>query len=137
MSKPILCLDFDGVVHKYTSAWIVPEIIPDDATEGFFEWAESAAQHFTLVIYSSRSKSEKAICAMQLWLYEQRKKWRAQGGKHTVEAPLSFEFVNEKPAAFLTIDDRAIQFDGDWSKLNPETLLSFKPWNAELRKAAE
>jgi hypothetical protein len=137
VSKPILCLDFDGVVHQYTSPWVGPEIIADDVTEGFFEWAEEAAQHFTLVIYSSRSKSEKAIEAMQFWLYEQRKKWRAQGGKHTVEAPLSFEFACEKPAAFLCIDDRAIQFDGDWSKLNPEILRSFKPWNAELRKAAQ
>ena len=137
MSKPILCLDFDGVVHKYTSPWVETEIIPDDVTDGFFEWAEQAAQYFTLVIYSSRSKSEKGIEAMQFWLYEQRKKWRARGGKHTIEVPLSFEFSNEKPAAFLTVDDRAVQFNGNWSELNPAKLCSFKPWNAQQRKAAE
>jgi hypothetical protein len=129
MSKPILCLDFDGVIHSYKSPWTNAETISDDVTEGFFEWAEKAAQHFTLVVYSSRSKSEVAVTAMQFWLYEQRKKWRARGGMHQIDERLSFEFASEKPAAFLTIDDRAICFEGDWSKLDPGDLALFKPWN--------
>lgn len=128
-SKPILCLDFDGVIHKYTTPWTNPETISDDITDGFFEWADSASRYFTLVIYSSRSKSEKAIEAMQFWLYAQRKKWREAGGVSVATWPVSFEFASKKPAAFLTIDDRAITFDGDWLKLNPERLVNFKPWN--------
>jgi hypothetical protein len=100
MSKPILCLDFDGVVHKYDSPWSNAETISDDVTDGFFEWAE-----------------------------------RAKGGMHTIEAPLSFEFASEKPAAFLTIDDRAIRFEGNWSHLDPETLIHFKPWNKRARES--
>jgi hypothetical protein len=129
MNKPILCLDFDGVIHRYDSKWIDEVTILDDATEGFFEWAEDAAQYFKLVIYSSRSKSEKAQVAMISWLKEQREKWRKNGGKNAIDSPLEFEFASEKPPAFLTIDDRAIQFSGKWDNLCPADLIKFKPWN--------
>ena len=125
--KPILCLDFDGVIHSYTSGWQGDTVISDPVVPGFFEWAEQAAKFFTLVIYSSRSKNPDAITAMQIYLYEQRKLWRAAGGMHASEEPLSFEFADQKPAAFLTIDDRAIQFDGTWPDV--EAMRAFKPWN--------
>ena len=127
MSKPILCLDFDGVIHSYTSGWQGDTVIPDPVVPGFFEWAEQAAKQFKLVIYSSRSKNPDAITAMQLWLYAQRKQWRAAGGMHETDEPLSFEFASEKPAAFVTLDDRAITFTGAWPDV--ATLRAFKPWN--------
>ena len=37
------------------------------------------------------------------------------------------KFPTKKPAAFLTIDDRAICFDGTFP--STETMMSFKPWN--------
>lgn len=127
MTKPILCLDFDGVIHSYTSGWQGDTTISDPVVRGFFEWAEQAAKQFKLVIYSSRSKNPDAITAMQLYLYEQRKQWRANGGKTETDESLSFEFASEKPAAFLTIDDRAVTFDGTWPDI--DALRSFKPWN--------
>jgi hypothetical protein len=131
--KPILCLDFDGVVHQYTSPWTDEVTISDHATDGFFEWAEKASEIFTLVIYSSRSRNPVAVSAMMDWLEKERNRWRfkvaQQKGIHVAELPLQFEFASEKPAAFLTIDDRAIQFDGNWSKLDPAVLIKFRPWN--------
>ena len=127
MNKPILCIDFDGVIHSYTSGWQGDTIISDPIVPGFFEWAEQAAKYFKLVIYSSRSKNPNAIKAMQFYLYEQRRIWRADNGKTETDKPLTFEFASEKPAAFLTIDDRAIMFDGTWPDV--ETLRIFKPWN--------
>lgn len=127
--KPILCIDFDGVIHRYDSPWTDAVTISDGATDGFFEWAEQAAKLFRLVIYSSRSKDPAAIIAMQGWLVRERNAWRDRGGMHETDAPLGFEFADEKPPAFATIDDRAIQFNGDWSAINPVELRAFKPWN--------
>ena len=36
------------------------------------------------------------------------------------------QFPTEKPAAFLTIDDRCICFDGTFP--STEEMLSFQPW---------
>jgi hypothetical protein len=126
-NKPILCIDFDGVIHRYSRGWQDGEIY-DDITPGFFEWAEQAAQYFRLVIYSSRSKDPEQIEKMQWWLAAQRKKWRDNGGKHDIEAVLEFEFASEKPPAFLTIDDRAVTFKGSWLDMDPAKLRAFKPW---------
>ena len=125
--KPILCIDFDGVIHRYGKGWQNGAIY-DDVTEGFFEWAEKAAKLFKLVIYSSRSKDDDGVVAMGLWMTEQRRKWRKAGGKSD-DGIVEFEFAHEKPPAFLTIDDRCTQFNGSWVELDPEELIAFKPWN--------
>jgi len=123
MSKPILCLDFDGVIHDYKHGWQDGEIY-GDVTPGFWEWAEKAEEVFKLVIYSSRSSHPEAMMA---WLIAQREKWRAAGGK-SKDASFGFEFASQKPPAFLTIDDRALTFKGDWSAFDPVALREFKPW---------
>lgn len=134
-SKPILCIDFDGVIHSYERGWQNGEIY-GDVVPGFFAWVEAAKDHFRLVIYSSRSKTEDGVIAMARWLHEQRQAWRiATNYPNDGAEPASLEIMHEKPAAFLTIDDRAIQFDGNWAapELEPLTLLRFQPWNARSR----
>lgn len=126
--KPILCIDFDGVIHSYERGW-QDGVIYGSVTHGFFEWAEKASKLFDLVIYSSRSKDGGGRNAMAVWLHDQHAAWRKAEGKSGNDS-LSFEFSHEKPKAFLTIDDRAIQFDGNWGSLEPSELRAFKPWNA-------
>ena len=123
MNKPILLLDFDGVVHSYTSKWTTATDIHDKPVTGFHIWAIEAKKRFTLCIYSSRSKEPGGIEAMKTWI---RAHYPNVKGMEDW-----FEFPKTKPAAFLTIDDRAICFEGNWfdPKLDPENLLKFKPWN--------
>jgi hypothetical protein len=129
-SKPILCIDFDGVVHSYGSGWRDGEIY-GNVIPGFFDWAEVAKDHFRLVIYSSRSKTEEGVIAMRKWLHEQRRAWCITSGLPNDGPELTeIEFAHEKPPAFLTIDDRALTFNGRWDDAmwRPENLLAFKPW---------
>jgi hypothetical protein len=77
-------------------------------------------------IYSSRSKTPSAIEAMMVWLVKYAtEEWNATYARKFVDA---FKFPVLKPAAFLTIDDRAICFQGKWDALDPKELLNFKPW---------
>lgn len=130
MAKPILCLDFDGVIHSYDSGWQSGEIY-GTVTPGFWEWAEKAARYFQLVIYSSRSKTDDGVIAMSMWMHNERKKWREAGGVSVHDEPLTYEFAHEKPPAFLTIDDRGLTFNGKWEDFDPQSLLAFKPWNVK------
>ena len=130
--KPILCIDFDGVIHSYERGW-QDGVIYGHAMPGFFDWVQEAAKLFKLVIYSSRSKTPEGIEAMKDWLAVEVCKWMVERNLgDTLDLDGSFEFASEKPPAFLTIDDRAIQFEGNWNALGlvPKFLRDFKPWNA-------
>lgn len=141
---PILCIDFDGVIHSYEEGWkdgsIYGSLVP-----GFLDWAKHARKWFQLVIYSSRSKDMLGPHMMASWISAEAGK----AGWHTTDFPspghsdtmrllqaneaevILLKFAAQKPAAFLTIDDRAVCFNGDWSDpaFNPSTLVAFKPWN--------
>src|SRR5690606_25612227 len=66
--KPILCVDFDGVIHRYDSGWQGATVITDGVVPGFFEWLDEAGQIFQIVVYSSRCRDPGACDAMANWL---------------------------------------------------------------------
>ena len=68
MSKPILCLDFDGVLHSYESGWKGASVIPDPPVPGAIAFLREAVQHFSVYIFSSRSNQEGGKTAMAEWL---------------------------------------------------------------------
>ena len=122
MRKPILCLDWDGVIHSYVSGWKGAHVCDDDPVPGAIQFLQDALQHFRVAIFSSRSNQEGGIAAMQIALTE----WAAIYAKD--QAWLAeIEWPTEKPPAFLTIDDRALTFDGTWPSI--ESLKAFQPWN--------
>jgi hypothetical protein len=127
--RPIVCLDFDGVISPYSKGWQDGSIYDDHFVPGFPAWAIAAQEHFRLVIYSSRSKTEAGRQAMQTWM---RARLAERMMPNEIDAFMAgFEFAHEKPAAWLTIDDRAIRFTGDWNDpiLTPNAIFAFKPWN--------
>lgn len=130
MSKMRLGIDFDGVIHDYKEGWKGGEIY-GNVVPGFFEWVARARETFELVIYSSRSKVSEGRTAMINWLGDQLRKNYGDDPSWWPVSLNDFEFAAEKPALFLTIDDRCVRFDGDWAaaELQPEVLAGYKPWN--------
>ena len=125
MDKPILCLDFDGVIHSYASGWKGADVIPDPPVPGALEFIRDALNHFRVAIYSSRSGQPGGIEAMKAWLANRvARRARVDVGKMFVD---QIEWPTEKPPAMVTIDDRAICFTGEWPDM--DFLLNFQPWN--------
>lgn len=122
--RPTICVDFDGVVHSYERGWQGGEIY-GTVVPGFFDWAVKMAETATIIIYSSRSKDPALLHAMNEWLSWQ---WAGVEGR-TGDPP--WDYAHEKPAAWVTIDDRAIRFEGRWdaAELQPEAIMAFRPWN--------
>ena len=119
--KKIVCLDFDGVIHSYTSGWQGACAIVDEPVEGAINYIrELLDEGFEVGIYSSRSRERGAIQAMKVWL----RKWGLD------ERSLSeLKFYTEKPPAHITIDDRAVQFRGHFPSI--WYIKEFKPWNKQ------
>lgn len=123
---PIICLDFDGVIHSYTSGWKGVRNVPDGPMAGAIEFIHTLLNNgFEVAIHSSRSGQWGGRRAMRNWL-------RGHAGNLWHEAPgyLGLEDVKFplfKPAATVSIDDRALTFTGVWPSL--QTLAEFKPWN--------
>ena len=124
-NKPILCLDFDGVIHSYASGWKGMGIVSAPPVPGAMAFIRNAQEHLRVAIYSSRSSQPAGIKAMRdavlKWLQEDFGKEEAGRIFADIFWPIS------KPPAFLTIDDRAITFNGLFQ--DPKDLLEFKPWN--------
>lgn len=130
MNKPILCVDFDGVIHSYSSGWKGATVIPDPPTPGALRWLWKATEWWNIQIYSSRSKDPEAVKAMRYWMAIHATEEFGHDHPMSVDSDnYPITFAHEKPAAFLTIDDRAICFEGDWSEIDAADLLHFKPWN--------
>ena len=157
--KPILCLDFDGVIHSYSSGWKGARVIPDVPVDGVGVFLLKAVQHFRVAILSSRSHQWGGRRAMRryvraiLWdacladSEEAGRAWSATQGKPEEWIPWTAYDVRDvadhigskimwpffKPPALLTIDDRAMTFNGDWASYDPKVLEGFQPWSKLLK----
>jgi hypothetical protein len=113
-----VCVDFDGVLHSYTSPWTTAEEIPDPPVPGALEFLTQAVQRFKVVVFSTRGKKWSGCVAMQDWL----SKWGLPD-----EVVVKIGFTATKPPAVVYIDDRAWHFKGTFPTM--AEIDEFKPWN--------
>lgn len=150
--KPILCLDFDGVIHSYSSGWKGATVIPDPPVHGALEFIVHALQRFRVCVLSSRSHRWGGRRAMRRWMLEHLVDLALHGYENTpawwrqriMETAFADPWVDEvrwaavrlvreigwplfKPSATVTIDDRALTFTGQWPSM--DELSAFRPWH--------
>lgn len=113
-------LDFDGVVHEYSSGWRGADQIPDPPVDGAFDAMRAyLLAGWTVAIFSARSHQPGGVEAMMAWF--------AEHGALDLVGQL--EFPKHKPPAKLYIDDRGHCFDGMWPA--PRELEEFQPWHKD------
>lgn len=139
MGRPTISVDFDGVLHAYTSGWQGATVIPDGPVPGAIAWlcdlvdplrGEDA---FTVVVNSARARTPWGWWAVRRWLSAQIHEVRGCGtfGHDIIDA---IKVTCRKPAAIVYVDDRAWRFDG---KTFPtaEQLRAHRPWCAKQAHA--
>lgn len=127
MRRPTISVDFDGVLHSYTSGWKGASVIPDPPVLGAIEWLTYLTQDFDVVVCSARASRPWGWWAIRRWL---RRELFAHWGAHPViadDALAAIRVSNRKPAAIVYVDDRAWRFDGKHFPSVAE-LKAHRPW---------
>ena len=120
MSKKLLSLDFDGVLHSYTSGYTGdPYDIPDPPVKGSKAFLKEAIKHFDVGIHSSRLRHFFGKVVVRDWLIKH------YGRKISDKIQL----FTDKPPFHLHLDDRAATFTGKFPTM--KEIESFKPWHEE------
>jgi len=108
-----ICLDFDGVVHSYISGWKGETIISDPPVPGTKRAIEMLRMDYEVKIHSSRCRIPEGRTAIELWLK-----------KYDIVVD---EVCDHKPPAIVYVDDRGVQFNGDWME-TIEAIHNFRHW---------
>lgn len=114
-----VCVDFDRVIHSYTTPWSGTTNIPDPPNKGAFQWLTEMVERFDVVVHSCRGNDPGGVQAMVSW-------FRKYGLAEAVIAKLTF--AQGKPSAVLYIDDRAYRFEG---KFPTKEEVEFDPWHPD------
>lgn len=75
-----ICVDFDGVLHRFDSGWQGADQIPDLPVDGAIEGLHRLCDdpEIEVAIYSSRSSDPRGIQAMKEWLAYWEGVWREE-----------------------------------------------------------
>jgi hypothetical protein len=107
--KPRVLIDFDGPIHKYSKGFGNGEIY-DEPTEGAKEFIDSIKEDYEIVIFTARGSSGDLGTITKTDIAY----WLTDFGIH-------FDDISsEKSPAVAYIDDKAIEFKGDWDDVWPK-----------------
>ena len=101
MAKKTICIDFDGVIHKYSKGWHDGTIY-DPPSEGTWDALNELAEDYKIVVLTARARTPEAIEEIGNYLKA-----------YDLDQFIT-NITNIKPAAAAYIDDKAIRFEGDW-----------------------
>jgi hypothetical protein len=113
--KQTVILDFDGVIHSYTSGWQGPAVCNDPPTDGAKQAVAALRELYRVVVCSSRCHQEGGIEAVRDYLR-----------RHDIVVD---DVSNDKPPHIVVVDDRALRFNGDWDYVLNNIEAAAVPWN--------
>ena len=124
-----VCVDFDGVIHSYSTPWVNARTIPDPPVDGAISWLIGMVQKFDVCILSTRNHQWGGKRAMRAWL-------KKHAGQAWYESPAGrgledITFPVKKPAALIYLDDRAVRFEGAFP--TGDEIHKARPWNKPIR----
>lgn len=140
-----VAVDFDGVLHSYTSPWVNARTIPDPPVEGAVAWLVGIVSRFEVAIYTTRSHQFLGKWAVKSWLRHHLVDYffpianRAIRGavmgldveeearSMANEVLSQLTFPTRKPAALVYIDDRGFRFEGTFP--TADEIHRMRPWN--------
>lgn len=106
--RPRLCIDFDDVIRSADGKLL----------EGARESLTVLRDDFEIVIFSCRAGSDRSRGRIANWLR-----------KHGIEVD---HITDRKVPAMIYLDDRALQFTGDWWQTLVQ-IREFETWNERER----
>lgn len=136
MRKQTISVDFDGVLHAYTSGWRGASVIPDGPVPGAIAWLCDLVDPLRgddavkVVVCSARASRPWGWLAIRRWL---RREIFEHMGCDMVRADdicSTIGVTSRKPAAIVYVDDRAWRFDGKTFPTATE-LRAHRPWCAK------
>ncbi len=113
-----VAVDFDGVLHSYSSPWVNHWTIPDPPVEGAIEWLHEVAKKFDIVVHTTRGATPEGVAAVRRWLT-----------RHGFDDGLVRAVTDRKIAALVYIDDRGFRFGGPGTFPTVQQIHDMRPWN--------
>lgn len=106
--KKTILIDLDGVLNTYNGKYDETQIPP--IREGAVDFIKQLAESFKIILFTSRN----LLLASQ-WVLENNLK------------DYIFNVTNIKEPSYLLIDDRCLNFKGDYTKILDE-ISNFSVW---------